>query len=94
MSDIIPLILHHHERWDGKGYPSGLKQEEIPVGARIVAIADVYQALTSARPYHRAYSKREAIRIIKKGAGTQFDPAIVNVFLRILKRETGRKARK
>ncbi|MBN1526262.1 MAG: diguanylate cyclase [Candidatus Omnitrophica bacterium] len=91
MSDIIPLILHHHERWDGKGYPTGLKGQEIPIGARIIAIADVYQALTSVRPYHEAYPKKDAIKILKKGAGTQFDPNIVNIFLRILKRESHRK---
>lgn len=87
MHDIVPLILYHHERWDGKGYPSGLKGEEIPIGARIIAIADVYQALTSNRPYRKAFSRKKAIEIIKKGAGTQFDPDIVNVFLKIIKKE-------
>jgi len=85
LHDVIPLILHHHEWWNGKGYPDGLKDEAIPIGARIVAIADVYEALTSKRPYHRAYSKKEAISIIKKNSGTQFDPKIVKVFLDILK---------
>jgi len=81
---IIPFLLYHHERWDGKGYPHGLKGEEIPIGARIVAIADVYQSLTSHRPYRKAYSKKEAIEIIKKGAGSQFDPKVVDGFLRII----------
>ncbi len=81
---LIPLILSHHERWDGKGYPDGLKGEEIPLGARIVAIADVYQALISRRPYHKAYSKAKAMEMIKEGRGTQFDPHIVDVFLRML----------
>lgn len=81
---LIPIILSHHERWDGKGYPDGLKGEEIPLGARIVAIADVYQALISRRPYHKAYSKAKATEIIKEGRGTQFDPHIVDVFLKIL----------
>ncbi|MCM8797136.1 MAG: diguanylate cyclase [Candidatus Omnitrophica bacterium] len=84
---LIPLILYHHERWDGKGYPFGLKKEEIPLGARIIAIADVFQALTSKRSYRKAYSKQEAIKIIKDGAGTQFDPKITSIFLGILKRE-------
>jgi HD-GYP domain-containing protein (c-di-GMP phosphodiesterase class II) len=84
---LIPFLLYHHERWDGKGYPHGLKGEEIPIGARIVAIADVYQSLTSQRPYRKAYSKNEAIKIIKKGAGTQFDPKIVNGFLSIIQKE-------
>ena len=87
MHDIIPLILYHHERWDGKGYPAGLKSEEIPLGARIISIADVYQALTSDRPYRKAFSKKQAMKILKDGAGTQFDPVIVKVFLDILKKE-------
>jgi len=81
---IIPLVFYHHERWDGKGYPNGLKGEEIPVGARIVAIADVYQALISDRPYRKAYPKDEALRIIKDGSGTHFDPNIVNTFLTLI----------
>jgi HD-GYP domain-containing protein (c-di-GMP phosphodiesterase class II) len=84
---IIPFIFYHHERWDGKGYPSGIKGDDIPVGARIIAIADVYQALCSDRPYHKAFSREEAIEIIKSGAGTQFDPRIVNVFLKVMKKE-------
>jgi len=82
--NIIPYILHHHERWDGKGYPAGLKKEEIPLGARIVAVADVYQALISDRPYRKAYPKPRAIEIIKEGYGTQFDPDIVRLFLKLL----------
>lgn len=84
---IIPYVLYHHERWDGKGYPSGLKGNEIPLGARIVAISDVYQALTSDRPYRKAYPKNKAIEVIKKGSGTQFDPEVVKAFLRIIKKE-------
>jgi diguanylate cyclase (GGDEF)-like protein/PAS domain S-box-containing protein len=83
---IIPLILYHHERWDGSGYPSGIKAEEIPVGARIIALADVYQALTSDRPYRKAYTKSKAMKIIEDGSGTQFDPQIVSVFMKILAR--------
>lgn len=83
---LLPYIVHHHERWDGKGYPSGLKGEDIPVGARIIALADVYQALTSNRPYRRAFKKNEAIQIIKKEAGSHFDPQIVNVFINVLKK--------
>ncbi|MDD5427984.1 MAG: diguanylate cyclase [Candidatus Omnitrophica bacterium] len=91
MHDIIPLILYHHERWDGKGYPAGLKGEEIPVGARIIAVADVYQALTSNRPYRKAFPKKEALKIIKKGAGTQFDPTIVNIFLHMINKDKEKK---
>jgi len=81
---IIPILLYHHERWDGKGYPNSLKGEDIPIGARIVAIADVYQALISDRSYRRAYTQEEAIEIIKEESGKLFDPEIVDVFLRIV----------
>jgi len=84
---IIPFILHHHERWDGKGYPFGLKGDEIPLGARIIALADTYEALTSDRRYRKACSKKEAIKRIKRVSGTQFDPEIVKLFLNVMKRE-------
>ncbi len=84
---IIPFILHHHERWDGKGYPYGLKGEEIPLGARIIALADTYEALTADRRYRKACSQKEAIVTIKKVSGTQFDPEIVKAFLEIIKKE-------
>ncbi|MEA3305207.1 MAG: diguanylate cyclase, partial [Candidatus Omnitrophota bacterium] len=94
LCDIIPLILYHHENWDGKGYPSGLKGEDIPVGARIIALSDVYQALISDRPYRKAHPKRRAIKIIEELCGTKFDPMIVKLFLKILKKERERtKAR-
>ena len=81
---LVPLILYHHERWDGKGYLHGLKGEEIPIGARIIALADVYQALRTDRPYRKALSEKKAIGVIRSGWGTQFDPHIVGIFLRIL----------
>jgi len=87
LHSLIPFIFYHHERWDGKGYPSGIRGEDIPLGARVIAIADVYQALISDRPYHKAFSKSAAIEIIKKSSGTQFDPRIVNTFLKIIGRE-------
>ncbi|MCX5680124.1 MAG: PAS domain S-box protein [Candidatus Omnitrophica bacterium] len=87
LHDIIPLILYHHERWDGKGYPSGLIGPEIPLGARIISVADVYQALTSKRPYRKAFSEKEAIKMIKAGYGTQFDPEVVDVFMKVLAEE-------
>lgn len=87
LHEIVPYIFYHHEKWNGKGYPNGIKGEEIPLGARVIAIADAYQALTGDRPYRKAYSKKEAIEIIKKGAGIQFDPRIVSVFLKIIKDE-------
>jgi putative two-component system response regulator len=71
----------HHEKWDGTGYPNGLKGNEIPLFGRIMAIADVYDALTSERPYKKAFSHEEAVRIIVESSGKQFDPALVEVFV-------------
>jgi putative two-component system response regulator len=71
----------HHERWDGKGYPRGLKGNDIPLLGRVMAIADVYDALTSVRPYKNALSHEESVRIITEGSGTQFDPALVELFV-------------
>ncbi len=87
----IPAILYHHERYDGKGYPLGLKAEEIPLSARIVAIADVYQALISDRPYRKAYSRDRALDIIEREAGDQFDPQIVSAFLKIIDKTNGKR---
>jgi putative two-component system response regulator len=72
----------HHEKWDGSGYPRGLKENEIPLLGRIMALADVYDALVSTRPYKKALTHEEAVQIIKAGSGTQFDPILVEVFLR------------
>jgi len=72
---------HHHERWDGKGYPRGLKGSDIPLQGRIMAIVDVYDALVSDRPYKKAFTHEKAVEIIKEGNGTHFDPALVEVFL-------------
>ena len=83
---LLPLILYHHERWDGKGYPSGIKGDEIPMGARIIAIADVYEALITNRPYRKALSKKDALRIIKENSGKQFDPKIADVLVDVLKK--------
>lgn len=71
----------HHERWDGKGYPQGLSGQAIPLSARIVAIADVYDALTSKRPYKEPWPHSDAVKEIVKGSGTHFDPAVVDAFL-------------
>jgi len=73
----------HHERWDGKGYPHGLKGEEIPLQGRIMAIVDVYDALVSERPYKKAFSDEEAVKLIMQNAGTQYDPLIADVFLKV-----------
>ncbi|MCU0634928.1 MAG: response regulator [Gemmatimonadaceae bacterium] len=75
------IALRHHERWDGTGYPDGLEGTATPLDARIVAVADVFDALTSARPYKAAWSIESAIEYVRLGAGTQFDPTIVDAFL-------------
>ncbi|CAA9587583.1 MAG: diguanylate cyclase/phosphodiesterase (GGDEF & EAL domains) with PAS/PAC sensor(s) [uncultured Thermomicrobiales bacterium] len=82
--EILPLILHHHEYWDGRGYPDGLAGEAIPHGARIIAVADAWIAQTTARPYRAARSYAEALREIRDHAGSQFDPAIVAALPRAL----------
>ncbi len=81
-------IRYHHERWDGKGYPYGLRGEEIPLGARIIAVADSYDAMTTDRPYRRALSRDVVMAELKRGAGVQWDPDVVAAFLRILGDET------
>lgn len=78
----IDIALSHHERWDGTGYPHGLRGSEIPFAARIVAIADVYDALTSVRVYKPAMSHGRAVAIMREGRGTQFDPVLLEIFLR------------
>lgn len=83
---VVPTVKHHHERWDGGGYPSGLKQEEIPITARILAIADTYDSLCGARPFREKVSRDDARKILLKAAGTQFDPRIVDIFLRNLRK--------
>ncbi|MCL2750917.1 MAG: two-component system response regulator, partial [Coriobacteriia bacterium] len=74
---------YHHERWDGKGYPHGLKEKTIPLQGRIMAVVDVYDALVSTRPYKPPFSEEKAIRIIMEGAGKQFDPIIADVFFEV-----------
>jgi len=73
LKHIAIYVKYHHERWDGKGYPEGLKGEEIPLEARIIAVADSYDAMTTERPYRKALTKEEAIKELLKNAGTQFD---------------------
>jgi diguanylate cyclase (GGDEF)-like protein/putative nucleotidyltransferase with HDIG domain len=77
---VAPLIRSHHERWDGMGYPSRLRGEQIPIGARVLSVVDCFDALTSERPYRTALSADAAIRLLQEGAGKAFDPAIVDAF--------------
>lgn len=81
MEDRISLVRHHHERYDGSGYPDGLRGEEIPLGARILFVADTFDALTSSRAYRPAYSQKEAISILLQSKGTQLDTRLVDLFV-------------
>jgi len=81
LKDVIPLILFHHERWDGKGYPTRIKAEEIPIGARVIAVADAFDAMTSDRPYRTKKEIKEALDILKENAGTQFCPVCATAFI-------------
>ncbi|MCK4679629.1 response regulator [bacterium] len=83
LSDIIDIIVHHHERYDGSGYPDGLEGNSIPLGARILAVADTYDALTSRRPYRDSLTLEEAHRILEEAAGTYLDPVIARAFLNL-----------
>ncbi len=83
LREAIPVVLHHHERFNGGGYPHGLRGNEIPIGARIVAVADAYHAMIHDRPYSSAVAHAEALRELRENAGTQFDPAVVEVFCSI-----------
>jgi putative nucleotidyltransferase with HDIG domain len=84
---IIPLVRHHHERYDGTGYPQGLTGKEIPLGARILAVADAFEAMTYHRPYRRAMPLAQAAAILKEGMGKQWDAEVVKAFLKMLERE-------
>ncbi len=84
LDDILAGVLYHHERWDGKGYPDGLGGTEIPLDARILAVADAFDAMTSDRPYRKALDQQRATDILREGAGTQWDPEVVGLFLEII----------
>jgi len=84
LTPCLPAILHHHERWDGEGYPSGLKGEMIPLDARILAIADAFDAMTSNRPYRAAMTRKEAIKELQVNAGIQFDPHLIDIFIPVV----------
>ena len=84
---VLPAIKHHHERYDGAGYPSGLKGEEIPLLARIICVVDAYHAMISVTPYHKKMTGQEAIEELRRKAGTQFDPHIADVFIEYIKKD-------
>ena len=87
LAPVANIILHHQERYDGKGYPEGLKGDSIPIGSRIIAVIDTFDAMTTDRPYRKALPKENALQEIKNCSGTQFDPKIVNVFLKVISEE-------
>ena len=90
LDDLAPIILHHHERYDGKGYPSKLKKNNIPLAARILAVVDAYESMVSDRPYRRALSTKKIRQELLECAGTQFDPYIVKIFLKTLSKTPAR----
>jgi len=84
LKDICQILENHHERWDGTGYPRGLKGEDIPLSARIVSIVDSYHAMISDRPYRPAMTPDQAMEALRGGAGSQWDPFLVDIFLAVL----------
>ena len=80
LAETWPIVRHHHERWDGKGYPDGLSADAIPRSAAILSIVDSYDAMTSTRPYREGMPKERALEILRDGAGVQWDPALVERF--------------
>jgi len=89
--EVAQIVLYHHERYDGKGYPSGLKGEEIPIESRIISVVDAYHAIVSTRCYRKGRSVEVAINELQKGADTQFDAKVVEAFVRALQNEEAKK---
>jgi HD-GYP domain-containing protein (c-di-GMP phosphodiesterase class II) len=89
LADVLPLVRHAHERWDGQGYPDGLAAEQIPLGARIIFACDAYDAMTSNRPYREALAGDEALAELGRSAGSQFDPQVVEALLEVLRAANG-----
>ncbi len=90
MHDVARIVRHHHERWDGTGYPDGLKERAIPLGARILSVVDSYSAITDARPYKPARSHEDAVAELRRCAGAQFDPRVVEACCQVIERERQR----
>jgi HD-GYP domain-containing protein (c-di-GMP phosphodiesterase class II) len=84
LASALPVVKHHHERFDGKGYPDGLRGEDIPLIARIVSVADAFDSMIRARPYGYGISRKAALREIEENSGTQFDPRIVKALLEVV----------
>lgn len=92
LADTAELVRHHHENWDGSGYPDGLAGQDIPLGSRILAVATDYDAMVSERPYHQAMPKEQAASEIKEAVGHKYDPEVVEVFLDVIDRGIGEAA--
>jgi HD-GYP domain-containing protein (c-di-GMP phosphodiesterase class II) len=92
MKNVTPIIMYHHENYDGSGYPKGLKREQIPIGARIMAVVSAFEAMITKRPYRTIKKVSDAIEEIKKHSGTQFDPKVVNSFLVVMNRKDVKQA--
>ena len=88
LASTIPTILHHHERYDGKGYPHGLKGEEIPLLARVLAVANSIEAMSSERPYRPAITREEIIATLKEGAGSQWDPRVIEAAIKVVEKSS------
>src|SRR5262249_5258825 len=80
---VVPIVRHHHENWNGTGYPAGLRGTDIPIGARILSVVDCFDALTSDRPYRPRLSDAEALQILIDRRGTMYDPLVVDTFVRV-----------
>ena len=93
LRETLPYVLYHHERWDGKGYPKGLSGKEIPIQGRLLALADVYDALTTARPYHQPKTHQEVVEIIRAESGKHFDPQLAPVFIDVINRMRAKAGR-
>jgi HD-GYP domain-containing protein (c-di-GMP phosphodiesterase class II) len=87
LQGVVPIVRHHQERFDGRGYPDGLAGEDVPIGARIIAVVDAYGAMTEDRVYRKALGHEKALNELRRNAGTQFDPQVVTTFIRILKEQ-------
>ena len=81
---VIPIVRHHHEQWNGHGYPDGLSGEQIPITARIISVVDCFDAIREDRPFRRGMSRDEAIALLVRGSGSHFDPNIVELFIKHL----------
>ncbi|MDA8144591.1 MAG: HD domain-containing protein, partial [Thermaerobacter sp.] len=83
MERVVPIVRHHHEHYDGSGYPEGRRGEDIPLGARIVGVVDAFHALQEERPYRPAFSREEALAVLRRGAGTLWDPQVLAALERL-----------